>query len=270
MSKIATVAAIASVAAAQTVLPYTSVPYTAVPATTAAVVTAPRVVAAPAPPLPPRFMTEPGIQVSGYPTLPAEYDFPFEQTKLNTNTGLLVRTSGSPLPPIPNLVKHSDGLWYQAPTNSWQYVGSPLQPYNLASGPYVGKTPTTWALLNNDNMVNLSTGEVMNNPYTPVPQIEVAFKDNLAYAVPRDPFQFMESPFQPYNLPTPQGTKPEASQVPPNTVAGGGFSKGYNPYTIDILSGIQGLPLNYNYNLNSAGVETQQVGITGIPGVPVN
>jgi len=221
------------------------------------------------PPTPPRYLTGPGIQVAGYPTLPAEYDFPFEQTKINTNTGLLVRTAGTPLPPIENLVKYSDGLWYQAPTNSWEYVGSPLQPYNAATGPYAGKTPTTWAMLANENAVNLSTGELFNNPYTAVPEVEVAFKDGNAFAVPRDPFQFMESPFQPYNYPSTTLVKP--TQVPPMAVAGEvGFKQGYNPATMDILSQIQGLPLNYNYNLNTATIGSEQnIGVIGIPGVPV-
>merc|ERR1711966_628975 len=118
MSKVATIAAIATVASAQTVLPYT--PVVASTATiSGTVISAPRAFV---PPTPPRYLTGPGIQVAGYPTLPAEYDFPFEQTKINTNTGLLVRTAGTPLPPIENLVKYSDGLWYQAPTNSWEYV----------------------------------------------------------------------------------------------------------------------------------------------------
>jgi len=264
MSKIASVAALAAVASAQTVVTGT---VTTTPVTTTA--STARVVI---PQGPPRYLAEPGIQVAGYPTLPTQYDFPYEQTRINTSTGLLERTSGTPLPPIPNLVKYSDGLWYQAPTNSWSYPSSPLQPYNSAeASPFQGKTPSTWALLVNDNLVNLSTGEVFNNPYTPIPQLEVAVKDNLAYALPRDPFQFMESPFQPYNYPdAPSGAKP--TQVPPMAVAGEvGFKQGYNPATVDILSEIQGLPLNYNYNLN--GPETlpqQQVGVFGVPGVPVN
>lgn len=266
MSKIATVAAIATVASAQTILPYTGTTTTVIG--TSSLLSRP--IAPIAPPMPPRYLTGPGIQVSGYPALPAEYDFPFEQTKINTNTGLLTRTQGTPLPPIENLVKYSDGLWYQAPTNSWEYVGSPLQPYNGA-GPYQGKTPATWAMLNGDNAVNLSTGEIFNNPYTAVPEIEVAFQNGNAFAVPRDPFQFMESPFQPYNFTPAQGTKPTAQQVPPMVIGGTiGLKQGYNPATMDILTGIQGLPLNYNYNLNTSSIGSEQnIGVIGIPGVPV-
>lgn len=265
---IASIASVSALAAGSIgALPYTSVVR---PTTTSTLVASsvPRVMV---PPTPPRYMTGPGIQVSGYPALPAEYDFPFEQTKINTTTGLLTRTAGTPLPPIPNLVKYSDGLWYQAPTNSWEYVSSPLQPYNAASGPYAGKTPTRWAMLTDENAVDLSTGEIFNNPYTPVPQMEVAFENGKAYAAPRDPFQFMESPFQPYNLPTPFGTKPTANQIPPMTVAGTiGLKQGYNPATMDILTGVQGLPLNYHYNLNTPAIEPeQQIGVIGMPGVPV-
>jgi len=99
--------------------------------------------------------------------------------------------------------------------------------------------------------------------------MEVLFKDNLAYAAPKDPFNFMESPFQPYNYPDTHAVKPV--NVPPMVPAGEiGFKTGYNPQTIDILKQIQGLPLNYNYDLNSAQVlSQQQVGVSGIPGVPV-
>lgn len=203
----------------------------------------------PVPQAPPRYMTGPGIKVAGYPDLPATYDFPLENTKIDTATGMLIRQSGYPLPQVPNLVKYSDGKWYQAPTNSWQYTQSPLQPYNQVDSPFFEKSPSSWAMLNNDNFVNLSTGEVYNNLYTPVPQLEVALRDGKAYAVPRDPFQFMESPLQPYNFDT---NLQKPTHVPPMAVGGEiGFKQGYNPATIDILSEIQGLPLNYNYNLNT-------------------
>jgi hypothetical protein len=218
-----------------------------------------RVIAAPAPVAPPRYLTGPGIKIAGYPDLPATYDFPLENTQIDTATGMLIRQSGYPLPLVPNLVKYSDGKWYQAPTNSWQYTQSPLQPYNQAAGssPFAGKTPDTWALLNNDNFVNLSTGEVFNNIYTPVPEIQVIPRDGKAYAVPRDPFQFMESPLQPYNF---DSNLPKPTQVPPMAFAGEvGFKQGYNPATIDILSEIQGLPLNYNYNLNTPEVVPEVV-----------
>jgi hypothetical protein len=36
------------------------------------------------------------------------------------------------------------------------------------------------------------------------------------------------------------------------------------------LSQVQGLPLNYNYNLNTPEtLPQQQVGVVGVPGVPV-
>lgn len=208
-----------------------------------------RVIAAPQ--QPPRFLSSPGIKVAGR-DLPAQYEFPLENTQINTNTGMLIRQSGYPLPMVDNLVRYSDGKWYQAPTNSWSYTGSPLQPYNQ-DGPFKGMNPSSWAMLANDNFVNLSTGEVFNNLATPVPEIEVAFKDNKAYAVPRDPFQFMESPYQPYNYPNSNLVRP--AHVPAMAVGGDiGFKQGYNPDTIQILTDIQGLPLNYNYNLNTPEV----------------
>jgi len=215
------------------------------------VTVAPRVLA---PPTPPRFMTGPGIKIAGR-DLPATYTFPLENTQIDTTTGKLIRQSGYPLPMLPDLVRHSDGNWYQAPTNSWEYVGSPLQPYNQKEGssPYVGMSPDKWAMLVNDNAVNLKTGEVFNNVMTPVPEIQVALYQGKVYAVPRDPFQFMESPFQPYvideNIKAP-------TTIPQNAVGGSiGFSQGYNPYTIDILKEIQQLPLNYNYDLNAPAIE---------------
>jgi len=215
-------------------------------------------------------MNSPGIQVYGLPPLPDQYSFPYEQTTINTSTGLLTRNAGTPLPPVENLVKWEDGQWYQAPTNSWEYTGSPLQPYNQpeARSPFALRTPALWALLVNDNMVNLSTGEVWNNLATPVPQLQIIPENNIAYAVPRDPFQFTESPLQPYNRDV-NIQKP--TQIPP-MVPGGeiGFKQGYNPNTIDILKEIQGLSLNYNYDLNSPAVtQTQQIGVVGQPGVPV-
>jgi hypothetical protein len=249
---LATIAAIAGVTTAQ--LPYVPLPIAPLPYVTPAAMTIPyspttisTISAIPAPPQPPRFQTQPGIQVARYPPLPAEYDFPFEQTKINTATGLLIRSQGAPLPPIPNLIKWKDGQWYQSPTNMWQYIQSPIHQFNDPASPTSTFTPEKWAYINNDNAVNLDNGLVFNNPYTAAPELAVAFQNGNAYALPQDPFNYMNSPFQPYN--NGQGTAP--TQIPQDAYAGQiGFTQGYNPETINVLKRVQGLNLNTSYDLN--------------------